>query len=89
MAETKPRWIQPSVSLGNLITIGVLLASVAGGWAKIESGLAAHERRIAELEESDKETRAREIDQIRLLAEMSADLRYLRAAFERYDNDRQ
>ncbi|MEO1110088.1 MAG: hypothetical protein AAFX90_19415 [Pseudomonadota bacterium] len=87
MAEQKRGWIQPGISVGNVIVLVSMLVSVAVGWARLESGLAEHNRRIQELEQADKSLMNDRMDEARDLANMKTDLRWIRVTLERLERD--
>ena len=76
MAEQKRSWIQPDISVGNLLVPGEMIVSIAIGWARLESGLADHDRRIEELEVSEKSLMKDRMAEARDLVGMRADLRW-------------
>ena len=95
MAEAKARWIQPGISMGNVVTIVVLICSLALGWGRMESALGDHERRILAGEEERKEMRKAQSDFSAGFAELRADMRHVltevsrtRQTVERLDRER-
>ncbi|MEP1576247.1 hypothetical protein [Roseibium album] len=87
MAEQKRPWIQPGISVGNVIVLGAMLVSIAIGWARLESGLADHDRRIEELEASDKALVKDRMVEARDLADMRADMRWIRDTLVRLERE--
>lgn len=47
MAATENQWFDRRLSIGNLITIGVVLAGAMAGWFRFENRLSAAEKDIA------------------------------------------
>lgn len=95
MAEQKTRWIQPGVSVGNLIVLVSMLIGLAMGWARMESALGEHERRIGENASEVKELRQEQRTFSMGFAELKTDLRHLldemsrtRQALERLERER-
>lgn len=46
-APSKPRWFDTRFSIGNLITIAIMLFSIGAGWAALQSRLALQEERMS------------------------------------------
>ena len=87
MAEQRRGWIQPGISVGNLLVLGAMIVSIAIGWARLESGLADHNRRIRELEQADKLLVSERMREARYMADMKADMRWIRVTLERLERD--
>ena len=83
----------PDISVGNLITIGGLIVGQirqwAVGWQKVYSTLEDHARRLAALETAERERQVDRVSQVQLLTELRSDLKYLRAAVERIEAERE
>ncbi|EFO30915.1 hypothetical protein TRICHSKD4_4515 [Roseibium sp. TrichSKD4] len=77
MAEQKARLIQPGISVGNVVTILIMLCSLALGWGRMESALGDHERRILAGETERKEMRKAQSDFSTGFAELRADMRHV------------
>lgn len=87
MAEQRKRWIEPRISLGNLIVLGAMIGSLALGWGRLETGLAYHDERIQDLEEGAKMQTAERLKEARDVADMKADMRWIRDTLQRIDRD--
>lgn len=57
MAEQRNGDVWPGFSRGNVLTIVLLLCSLAAGWTRMEVALTDHERRIEDSEAELKEVR--------------------------------
>lgn len=77
----------PGFTYGNLVLFVTIVVSVAGGWARVESGLADHDRRILELEDTDKSLMNERIKEARDVADMKADMRWIRVTLERLERE--
>lgn len=84
---------QPEISLGNLVSVATTIVVLTAGWTALQSDVKAQTSRIDKLEarllDNENADRGRDVavagDRLRqteILAEMRADLRYLRAAVE-------
>lgn len=87
MAEPRRGWIQPGISVGNVLVLISMFVSVAVGWARLESGLAEHNRRIQELEAADKSLVSERMREARDMADVRADMRWIRSTLERLERD--
>lgn len=87
MAERTKGWIQPGVSVGNLIVLGTMLVTLTAAWGRMEMGLADHDRRIVTLEDSDKTLTVERMKEGRDMADLKADMRWIRATLERLERD--
>lgn len=77
MAENG-RIIRRDISVGSIITIVTVVSGLGFGWAQFKSNLEYQERRISVLEAAAKERQAARIDEVRLIAEIRGELKYLR-----------
>lgn len=64
--------IEWKMSLGNLITITVLVATVIAGWVRLEASMSTHAANITRLERDDAEIR-REIREVKERADAKLD----------------
>lgn len=87
MAEQKQGWIQPGISVGNLIVLASIGVSLAVGWTRLETGLESHDHRIAELEDGAKAMVAERMKQNGDMADLKADMRWIRVTLERLERD--
>jgi len=87
MAEQKQGWIQPSISWGNLIVLASIGVSLAVGWTRLETGLENHDHRIEELEDGAKAMVAERMKQNGDMADLKADMRWIRVTLERLERD--
>ncbi len=87
MAETRTGFIEKRISLGNLIVLATIIGSLALGWGRLETGLAHHDQRIRDLEESSRARMAERIREARDVADMRADMRWIREALQRLERD--
>lgn len=88
----KVSW-QPEISLGNMISVITTIVFITTTWVTLQSDVKAQssridkiEARVAKGEDDDKQRdvvlSTERLRQTEILAEMRADLRYLRAAVE-------
>lgn len=86
--ELRRRW-RPEISLGNVLQIGAMVVGLAVGWTQLRADQDAmrseFERRVSTLEAISKERANRDLQQVQMLAEMQADLRYVRAQLDRLE----
>lgn len=75
------------MSVGNLLVLGAMVVSISLGWARMENGLAEHNRRIQELEAADKSLVTERMREARDMADMRADMRWIRSILERLERD--
>ncbi|TYC48696.1 hypothetical protein FMN50_26970 [Rhodobacterales bacterium] len=87
MPDSKQSWIQPGISVGNVIVLGTLLISLAVGWTRLEAGLEDHDDRIIKLEQSAEVQIAERIKQGSDMADMKADMRWIRLTLERLERE--
>ena len=87
---------KPDFSFGNLITIGMLVVSIAGGWALLSTTVKANTARIERIEaqqEAQRTTSSQvQLEVVKALTELQTDVRYLRQAvdaFTKQNVDRQ
>jgi len=87
MTEQLKKMLRLDISIGNLVTIATVIVGLTAGWTQLradQDGMKeAFGDRLKELEVSDKERSRRELNQAQMLAEMRADIRYLRETVER------
>jgi hypothetical protein len=90
---TMPKWFEPKITLGAVLQIGVILATVITAWNTIVSDVRTNAGEISRL---DTRVTAQEVKlerllgdiqmdrlaQTSLLTEMRTDVRYLRAAVD-------
>jgi len=95
MTAPKSRWIQPGISVGNLIVLGSMLIGLATSWTTMQSALGEHERRITENADELKELRREQHTFSMGFAELRADMRHLleevsrtRKALEQLERER-
>ncbi|MBO9418496.1 hypothetical protein J7481_03230 [Labrenzia sp. R4_2] len=93
--ERRPRF-RADISLGNILTIVGMVIAGTGAWievrttqAEIKALQVQFERRIVDLERSELERRADRLNQVTLVTEIRADIKYLREAFSRIERARQ
>jgi hypothetical protein len=91
MAEQKARMVDNRISLGNVLTILALVVGFAVQWGMLSSDLRSlredYGRRITDLEEGWKTLGQERIREARDLADMRADMRWIRATLERLERD--
>ncbi len=95
MAEARHKWIQPGISMGNVIVLVTMVAGLAAGWGRLEAGLSNHDRRITENASDVKEIQ-RDLRPLSTeLTEIRSDMKYLiqevgrtRQTLERLDRER-
>ncbi|CTQ75936.1 hypothetical protein [Roseibium alexandrii] len=101
MSDTQDRRpkFRADISLGNILTMLGMIGVGATAWievrttqAEIQAEIKAlqnqFERRIVDLERSELERRADRLNQVTLVTEIRADIKYLREAFSRIETDR-
>lgn len=77
MAEQKSKWIQPGISMGNVIVLVTMVAGLAAGWGRLEAGLSSHDKRITENASDVKEIQ-RDLRPLSTgLTEIRSDMKYL------------
>ena len=88
-------WYRGDISLGNILTIIGMAIAGTGAWidvrttqAEIIAQQADYERRLVSLERSELERRTDRLNQVTLVTEIRADIRYLREAVERIEEER-
>lgn len=87
MAEERKRWIEPRVSLGNILVLVTIVSGLAAGWARLESALSYHNERIVELEDGAKALMNERMREARDVADMRADMRWIRDSLARLERD--
>ncbi|MGX1496895.1 hypothetical protein ACSSV1_001931 [Labrenzia sp. MBR-25] len=91
MAEQKARMVDSRISLGNVLTILALVIGFGVQWGMFSSDLRSvredYGRRITDLEEGWKSLGQERIREVRDLADMRADMRWIRATLERLERD--
>jgi hypothetical protein len=87
MAEQKRGWIQPGISVGNIANAIIVLLALGAGWARMEAALGDHDRRIDDLETADKSLTSDRMREARDMADMKADMRWIRSTLERLERD--
>lgn len=91
--ERRPKY-RPDISLGNILTIiGMVIAGFTA-WMDVRETQTAilsqatdFERRLLELERSDAQRHLDRINQVSLYSEIRTDIRYLREAVERIEDE--
>ncbi|MBO9424712.1 hypothetical protein J7444_08265 [Labrenzia sp. R4_1] len=94
--ERRPKF-RADISLGNILTILGMVAAMAMAWGQVQVTQEniqkeiktiqdQFERRIVNLERSELERRADRLDQVALVTEIRADIKYLREAFARIES---
>lgn len=87
MVEKTKGWIQPGISVGNLLVLATMLVTLTAAWGRMEMGLADHDKRIVVLEESEKALTAERMKEVRDMADLRADMRWIRATLERLERE--
>lgn len=83
----------PKFSIGNVVTVALLIISLVGGWFTLTSNVSTNAReivtvtsRVSELEKSVaalvRDLQNDKLDQTRLLTQLQTDMSYTRAAVE-------
>ena len=92
--ERRPRF-RGDISLGNILTIIGMAVAGAAAWMDVRTTQAElmaqqvdYERRLLSLERSELERRTDRLNQVTLVTEIRADIRYLREAVERIEEER-
>lgn len=95
MADQRKGMFQASFSLGNLVVLGTMIASLAVGWSRLETGLAHHDDRITETEQELKELRRDQRGFETSVAGLRSDMKHLltemartRETIERLERER-
>jgi hypothetical protein len=90
---TKPSWFEPKFTIGNVIQILVIVLGGFTAWNSLTNDITdmkakaeAREVRVQKLESDgiikERQQQSEQIELTKQLADISADLRYLRAAFD-------
>lgn len=91
MAEPKPKMFDGRISAGSLITIALVISGFAVQWGVMRAEIAAmresYGQRIEELEASDKSLFKERMREARDVADMRADMRWIRSTLERLERD--
>lgn len=83
----------PKFSIGNVVTVGLLIISLVGGWFTLTGNVTTNAReivnvssRVTELEKSVaalvRDLQSDKLDQTRILTQLQTDMSYTRAAVE-------
>lgn len=89
MPEKLRNMLRLDVSLGNLVTIATVIIGLTTGWTQLRADQKSMNDRLVELEESDAKRQDRDYNTAQVLAEIRADLKYLRITVERQVGNRE
>jgi len=94
---TSPKWLNPQVSVGNLLSVATLIIGLTIGWQTIVGVTQTNARDISSVTKRVdamelnlativREFNADRLDTTRLLTELQADMRYTRQAVDEIRN---
>jgi len=94
---TSPKWLNPQISMGNILTIAATIIGLAMGWQTIvgvtqtnAKDVASVTRRVDAMEINIatiiKEFNSDRLDTTRILTELQSDMRYTRIAVDEIRN---
>jgi hypothetical protein len=91
MPEQKSRTFENRMSTGNLINIAIVIAGFAAQWGFMQSQVndmrESFDKRIEKLEEGSEELFAERMREARDIAEMKANMHWIRNTLERLEQD--